>query len=120
MIAELGHMALCVALAISLWQTIMVLPYVDKLWGQTLGGQRLQWPLSYLNAALLTLSMAALMALYAVSDFSVHNVFANSHTEKPLIYKITGTWGNHEGSMLLWVMVLVWLTAALACSFNLK
>ena len=40
------------------------------------------------------------------SDFSVLNVFQNSHTTKPLIYKISGVWGNHEGSMLLWMLVL--------------
>lgn len=114
MMAEVGHIALCIAFAISLWQAIMVLPFWKGTWRQTVGGECVHWPLSYANAALVTLSMAALMAVYATSDFSVHNVFANSHTEKPLIYKITGTWGNHEGSMLLWVMVLVWLTAALA------
>jgi cytochrome c-type biogenesis protein CcmF len=41
-----------------------------------------------------------------ISDFSVLNVAENSHSAKPLIYKITGVWGNHEGSMLLWVLIL--------------
>ena len=48
-----------------------------------------------------------LMFAYVVSDFSILNVYQNSHTAKPLLYKITGVWGNHEGSMLLWVLVLV-------------
>src|SRR5262245_9913725 len=52
------------------------------------------------------LSFAALVACYVTSDFSVANVFENSHSAKPLIYKITGVWGNHEGSMLLWVLIL--------------
>ena len=49
----------------------------------------------------------SLMYAYVVSDFSILNVYQNSHTAKPLLYKITGVWGNHEGSMLLWVLVLV-------------
>ena len=52
------------------------------------------------------ISFFLLMYLHIVSDFSVHNVFENSHTTKPLLYKITGVWGNHEGSMLLWILVL--------------
>ncbi len=52
------------------------------------------------------LSFFLLMYLYIISDFSVLNVFQNSHTTKPLIYKIAGVWGNHEGSMLLWILVL--------------
>ena len=52
------------------------------------------------------ISFFSLMYSYVVSDFSVINVFYNSHTTKPLIYKIAGVWGNHEGSMLLWLIVL--------------
>ena len=52
------------------------------------------------------ISFFLLMYLHIVSDFSVLNVFENSHTTKPLIYKISGVWGNHEGSMLLWIIVL--------------
>ena len=48
----------------------------------------------------------SLMFAYVVSDFSILNVYQNSHTAKPLLYKITGVWGNHEGSMLLWILVL--------------
>ena len=53
------------------------------------------------------LSFLTLLMGYVVSDFSIVNVYENSHTSKPLIYKISGTWGNHEGSMLLWVNILV-------------
>ena len=56
--------------------------------------------------ALVALAMAALMHAYVTSDFSVLNVVQNSHTDKPLLYKITGVWGNHEGSMLLWIFML--------------
>ena len=44
---------------------------------------------------------------YVISDFSLINVYENSHTTKPLFYKISGTWGNHEGSLLLWINILV-------------
>ena len=59
-----------------------------------------------MQLALLALAMLALMHAYVTSDFSVINVVENSHTDKPLLYKITGVWGNHEGSMLLWVFML--------------
>ena len=52
------------------------------------------------------ISFFSLMYSYVVSDFSVVNVFQNSHTTKPLLYRISGVWGNHEGSMLLWVLVI--------------
>ena len=52
------------------------------------------------------ISFFLLMYSHVVSDFSVLNVFQNSHTTKPLLYKISGVWGNHEGSMLLWILVL--------------
>jgi len=52
------------------------------------------------------ISFFSLMYCYIVSDFSLVNVFQNSHTTKPILYKITGVWGNHEGSMLLWILVL--------------
>ena len=51
-------------------------------------------------------SFLLLMYAYIISDFSLVNVYQNSHTTKPLIYKISATWGNHEGSMLLWILVL--------------
>ena len=52
------------------------------------------------------ISFFSLMYSYLISDFSVLNVFQNSHTSKPLLYKISAVWGNHEGSMLLWIVVL--------------
>ena len=52
------------------------------------------------------ISFFSLMYGYVISDFSLVNVYENSHTTKPLIYKISGVWGNHEGSMLLWIFVL--------------
>ena len=52
------------------------------------------------------ISFFLLMYSHVISDFSVLNVYQNSHTTKPMIYKIAGVWGNHEGSMLLWILVL--------------
>ena len=52
------------------------------------------------------ISFFLLMYSHVISDFSVLNVFQNSHTSKPLLYKISAVWGNHEGSMLLWILVL--------------
>ena len=54
------------------------------------------------------------MICYVRSDFSVLNVFENSHSAKPLVYKISGVWGNHEGSMLLWELILTIYAATVA------
>jgi cytochrome c-type biogenesis protein CcmF len=113
-IAELGHYALVLALALALIQsTVPIL------------GARLRDP-ALMNVARSTalaqllfvlVSFTALVALHVASDFSVVNVFENSHSLKPLIYKITGVWGNHEGSMLLWVSILA-LFGGLVAAFG--
>src|SRR6185312_16821403 len=56
--------------------------------------------------AFVALAFGALTTCYLISDFSVATVFENSHSQMPTIYKFTSTWGNHEGSMLLWVLIL--------------
>jgi len=66
------------------------------------------------------LSFFLLMYLHIVSDFRVLNVFQNSHTTKPLLYKISGVWGNHEGSMLLWILVLTIFNYFLFKLYNKK
>ena len=58
------------------------------------------------STLLLFVSFLSLMTAYITSDFSNFNVFQNSHSDKPLIYKISGTWGNHEGSILLWLSMI--------------
>ena len=63
-------------------------------------------PAALAQFALIATAFGALMACYVTSDFSVLNVVQNSHTDKPMLYKISGVWGNHEGSMLLWVLIL--------------
>lgn len=62
----------------------------------------------------LLVAFAALMYAFVTSDFSVANVAANSHTAKPLLYRVAGTWGSHEGSMLLWCLALTGCGAAVA------
>ena len=61
---------------------------------------------SFIQLFLVVLSFLGLVLSFVYSDFSNETVFNNSHTTKPLFYKISGTWGNHEGSLLLWLMVL--------------
>ena len=63
---------------------------------------------------LIAVSFAALTYAYVFSDFSLQNVWENSHSAKPLLYKFTGVWGNHEGSMLLWVLILSFFGALVA------
>ena len=61
---------------------------------------------SFFQLILVSLSFLCLVFSFVFSDFSNETVFNNSHTTKPLFYKISGTWGNHEGSLLLWLLVL--------------
>ncbi|MFM9890009.1 MAG: heme lyase CcmF/NrfE family subunit [Rickettsiales bacterium] len=102
MIPELGQFCLCIALMVSLLQC--VLPAVSRYAGVPLG--YLTKPLATACFLLVASAFAALLWSHAVSDFSVLTVVENSHSTKPLLYKIVGAWGNHEGSMLLWMLVL--------------
>ena len=61
---------------------------------------------TFLQFFFVMVSFLGLVLLFIFSDFSNETVFNNSHTTKPLFYKISGTWGNHEGSLLLWLLVL--------------
>ncbi|NDG48166.1 MAG: heme lyase CcmF/NrfE family subunit [Rhodospirillales bacterium] len=111
MIPELGHFALAMALAFCAAQ--MVLP---MLGAGTRDARMMAAGQPLANAAMLSVLVAfiCLATSYAVNDTSVANVVQNSHSDKPMIYKITGTWGNHEGSMVLWVLVLTLCGAAVA------
>ena len=62
--------------------------------------------LSFLQLVFVIVSFLSLIISFIKSDFSNQTVFDNSHTTKPLFYEISGTWGNHEGSLLLWLLVL--------------
>lgn len=110
MIAELGHFALVLALVVALVQAAA--PLIGGAVNPAL--MRLAIPAARLQLGLLTLSFCALMYAFAVSDFTVSLVVANSHSAKPLLYKITGAWGNHEGSMLLWTLILAFFGGAVA------
>jgi len=110
-IVEFGHFALILALAVGVFQ--MIVP----AWGARTGDARMMAagePAAISQFALLAIAFLALAHAYVTSDFSVENVYLNSHSTKPLIYRISGVWGNHEGSMLLWVLILALFGAAVA------
>jgi cytochrome c-type biogenesis protein CcmF len=113
-IAEIGHYALVLALVLALVQAVVPMigarigdATLMNVAGATAGAQ----------FAFVAASFAALTWCYVASDFSVINVYENSHSLMPLIYKFTSTWGNHEGSMLLWVLILA-LSGALVALFG--
>src|SRR6476660_4699881 len=115
MVPELGHFALILALAVALVQgTLPLLGAArDDIRLMALGRSA-----ALTQAFLVIAAFLALMQAYVTSDFSVVNVVANSHSAKPLIYKISGVWGNHEGSMLLWALILALFGAAVALFGN--
>ena len=73
---------------------------------------------TYALFLLVAFSFAVLTYGYVVSDFSVQNVYQNSHSLKPMIYKVSGVWGNHEGSMALWCLVTIGFGAIAAATMN--
>jgi len=103
MIAEIGHFALVLALFVAVVQGTLPMIGAHQRYDPWMA---LAPPMALLQLALVAVAFAALTHAYVTSDFSVLNVFKNSHTDKPLIYKISGVWANHEGSLLLWVMIL--------------
>jgi cytochrome c-type biogenesis protein CcmF len=113
MIAEVGHYALVLALALALIQSV-----VPLIGARTRDGtlMAVAIPTALAQFGFVALSFAMLVSCYVGSDFSVSNVFENSHSAMPLLYKFTSTWGNHEGSMLLWVLILS-LFGALVAAF---
>jgi cytochrome c-type biogenesis protein CcmF len=113
-IAEAGHYALVLALALALIQSTV--PVLGALRGDR-ALMNVARSTALAQLLFVAASFAALTMLYIVSDFSVVNVFENSHSMKPLLYKITGVWGNHEGSMLLWVLILA-LFGGLVAAFG--
>jgi cytochrome c-type biogenesis protein CcmF len=108
---ELGQLALCLALALSVAQAFA------GLFGAARGDARviaMGRGAALGSFVFIALAFFTLMFAYVTSDFSVMAVAENSHTAKPLIYKITGVWGNHEGSMVLWMLILGTYSAAIA------
>ena len=94
---------------------LSLMQFFIPLFGKMFNLKTLNYTISFISIScftLLSISFLTLIFAYINSDFSLLNVWSNSHTSKPLIYKISGSWGNHEGSMLLWILVL--------CVFNLS
>jgi cytochrome c-type biogenesis protein CcmF len=114
MIAEAGHYALVLALGLALIQSTIPIIGARLNDGALMNVAR---STALAQLVFVGASFLALVTLHVVSDFSVVNVFQNSHSLKPMIYKITGVWGNHEGSMLLWVTILA-LFGGLVAAFG--
>ena len=111
MIVETGHYALVLALAMALVNSVL------PVWGAAIGDRRLMAvapSIALVSFGFIGYAFFALTYAHVTSDFSLYNVVENSHSLKPLIYKISGVWGNHEGSMMLWVLVLAIFAAAVA------
>ncbi len=120
MIVELGHFALILALVLSFGQVTAAFTGVYFSWRDW---QNFTMLVSVVIFLLLLSSFVSLAYSFIGSDFSVKIVAENSHSLKPLLYKISGTWGNHEGSMLLWVLILSlfgWLVVAFGSDLNLR
>jgi cytochrome c-type biogenesis protein CcmF len=110
-IAELGHYALMLALGLALIQGSM--PIVGARSNDPVF-MSMAAPTALAQFAFVSIAFGALAACYVTSDFSVLNVFENSNSAMPLIYRLTSLWGNHEGSMMLWVFILALFGAVVA------
>ena len=111
MITEIGHFSLIFAFVLSLCQSFAPIYAARKSMDVI---HRFSIRLAVFNAAFVLLSFSCLVWAFIVSDFSVALVAEHSHSSKPMIYKISGTWGNHEGSMLMWIVILSVFGAGLA------
>ncbi|APZ54339.1 Cytochrome c heme lyase subunit CcmF [Salipiger abyssi] len=114
MVTELGHFALILAFLVACVQAVVPMVGAQKRWP---GWMAVAEPAATAQFLLTALSFAALTHAFITSDFSLRVVVQNSHSAKPMLYKISGVWGNHEGSMLLWVLILS-LFGALAAWFG--
>src|ERR1700726_399700 len=111
MITEIGHFALVLALCVAVLQAVVPLVGAARNDMALMGWAR---PAAITQFLFVAIAFFALMHAYAVSDFSLANVAANSNSTKPLLYKLSGVWSNHEGSMVLWVLILTLFGAAVA------
>ncbi|MBK0328184.1 heme lyase CcmF/NrfE family subunit [Rhodobacteraceae bacterium F11138] len=114
MITELGHFALILAFIVAIVQMVVPLIGAYKRWP---GWMAVGEPAANAQFLLTAFAFGALTWAFVTSDFSLRLVVLNSHSAKPLLYKISGTWGNHEGSMLLWVLIVT-LFGAMAAWFG--
>jgi cytochrome c-type biogenesis protein CcmF len=111
MIAEFGHYTLILALFVACAQAVVPMAGAARGWRDWMAFDA---PAALVQFLLVGLAFAALTNAFVTSDFSVDLVAANSHSAKPMLYKVTGVWGNHEGSMLLWVLILALFGALVA------
>ena len=111
MTGEIGLFALILAFAVALFQGTVPLVGAARNDAALMAVSDVS---SVVLCALVTVAIVMLGLGYVTSDFSLLNVWQNSHTLKPLIYKVSGVWGNHEGSLVLWVLILAIYGAALA------
>ncbi|MGA8077785.1 MAG: heme lyase CcmF/NrfE family subunit [Xanthobacteraceae bacterium] len=111
MIPELGHYALMLALGLAVIQGVM--PIVGTRTNDPVL-MSIAAPAALAQFAFVAAAFTALAVSYVTSDFSVLNVYENSNTQMPLIYRLTSIWGNHEGSMMLWVSILTFFGATVA------
>ena len=111
MIPELGHFALILALLLSLVQAVVPMAGAARGNAEWMAMAR---PAAVGQFAMIAVAFLALMYAFVVSDFTVANVVENSHSAKPMLYKVAGVWGNHEGSMVLWVLILALFGAMVA------
>ena len=111
MIVEIGSFALALALALSMTQVVLS---AAARWRRSVVLAGAGEGAALAAFAAVAMAFAALMHAFVASDFSVANVAANSHSAKPLLYRVAATWGSHEGSMLLWCLALTGFGAAVA------
>jgi cytochrome c-type biogenesis protein CcmF len=111
MITEIGHFALILALCVAALQSVVPLIGASRDDPALTAWAR---PAALTQFLFVAVAFLALIYAYVVSDFSLANVAANSNSLKPLLYKVSGVWSNHEGSMLLWVFILALFGAAVA------
>ncbi|MEA1619237.1 heme lyase CcmF/NrfE family subunit [Erythrobacter sp. T5W1-R] len=117
MIAEIGLAALWLAAALAVLQMLAGAAALRSIDGSVHPLAVYARPAAIVQAVLAVLAFIMLLRAFAITDLSIKLVATNSHSMKPFIYKITGTWGNHEGSMLLWVGVLA-LAGGLLAGFE--
>ena len=117
MLAELGHFALILAVLVACVQATLPL---WGAWREHAAWQALARPTAFAHVGLVALSFAALTACFVNNDFSVLYVAQHSNSLLPTVYRVAAVWGGHEGSLLLWVLMLaMWTAAVAAFSFSL-
>ena len=111
MITELGHFSLILAFCVAIIQAVVPLVGAHRRWP---GWMAVAEPAATAQFLLTAVAFASVTYAFVTSDFSLRLVTLNSHTAKPMLYKVSGVWGNHEGSMLLWVLILTLFGATAA------